>query len=82
MHNSDTADNGFVISTQALKQYCKSRNFNGHFNLTNENNSKYVKVIRFAHAHLHTIIVRDDFDRGFEALPGPAGRVLPRLLCC
>ena len=23
-----------------------------------------------------------DFDRGFEALPGPAGRVLSRLLCC
>ena len=66
----------------------KSRNFNGHFNLTNGKKfviKKDVNVIRFAHAHLRTIIVRTcasslDFDRGFVALPGPAGRT--RLLCC
>ena len=49
-----------VSTTHLPNVYCKSRNFNGHFNLTNITNEKkhYKKAVRFAHAHLRTIIAR------------------------
>ena len=65
--------------TRLMHAYCKSRNFNGHFNLMNEKDVKLfdLRMRTYTRSSCTSSL---DFYRGFEALPGPAGQVLPRLL--